>query len=128
VAHYISFETESFWLNNRGFRRIMELGVALAEVMAREEERLLVEHTKNRLNDGFFWSGRNIDIHEDFPTVEERKLWARVFNKLSFAMYDRVVNVDHEVLVPPAMIFAAYHMGSLFWNSVRAMESGWQMD
>ena len=94
MACEITFKDRSVQLNNVQFARLIDFAV---EVAGRTEGTIAspyVERMK-KLNKECFWPGRGIEIVEDFPDIDERKFWSRVFFDTSRAIFDRTLGL-HE--------------------------------
>lgn len=127
MASCINFKEQRLFLNNMSFARMMEFVLQVAEATARSaEERELVAAFKKRSED--FWPGIGLDVETDFPTVAERKFWARCFHDLARWIFLRKIG-KHEVdFWQAADIHTAYAIGNFFMYAAREYDSSFWPD
>ena len=127
MACQIAFKKEIVLVNNMQFARLIDFGIEIAEQTAIGDELPIVERMK-RMRDECFWPGRGIDIVEDFPGLQERRFWSRVFLDASRAIFDRRIGAHEHSFWQAQAIHQAHATGLLFEHAVRDIEPGWSAD
>ena len=127
MACRIEFKDRFVQLNNMQFARLIYFAIEVGEGAACDGEIAFVERMK-QLNSEAFWPGRGIAIEEDFPNVDERKFWSRVFLDASRAIFDRTIGIHEHEFWQAQAIHQAHATGLLFEYSVREVEPRWSAD
>lgn len=127
MACQITFKESSVQLNNMQFSRLIDFGIGVAEASAGEAERPFVERMK-KMRDECFWPGRGIEIAEDFPEIEERKFWSRVFLDTSRAIFERTVGIHEHSFWQAQAIHETHATGLLFEQAARDVDPRWSAD
>ncbi len=96
MACEIAFKAHEIPYNNMQFSSMMEFVTEVGEKMASGEESSMVARVKKMIEEEF-WSGRGIQIEDDFPNIEEQKFWARVFYDTAREIFERNIGV-HDYL------------------------------
>ena len=116
-----SFKESGFGVSNLLFNRLHGLGLEIAERIATADERQFVEVIKDRV----YWPGRDVDITEDYPTLDEQKFWCRVYFELSRAIFERLVGEHEHQFWQANTIYLSYKLGLLFREAVYDAEKNW---
>jgi hypothetical protein len=91
-----------------------------------DEERGWVE--KLRQFEEQAWPGIGFDLDERFPTVEEKKFWARVFHDVARRIFLRQLG-NHEVTFwQSSAIGDAYVTARMLTRAVQEVENAWHPD
>ena len=125
MACTIVFKKSVVWLNNMQFSRLIALALQAARRSSSADEHKFVERM-GQMESEEFWSGRGIDISADFPSVEERKFWARVFLDTARLVFDREVGKHEHHFWQAQTIHQAYGVGLLFQNAARQDDPDWR--
>jgi hypothetical protein len=122
----IKFKDLDLHLSNLGFARLSDYGFQIAEQTAKPEEQGFVKRMKQLRQEE--WCGRGWNIAVDFPSIEERKFWSRVFFDTSRIIFERKVGGDDQrhIYWQAAAIYVAFSAGVLFQRAVQADERGWE--
>ncbi len=89
------------------------------------DERVMIDRFATDFEAGVYWAGCNVDVDSAFPSIEERKLWARVLIDTARAVFEREVGVHDDHSWQTLMIYLLRSTASLFIDSVRRQERGW---
>ena len=83
MASDIAIGDQYFWVSNRRLRMLVEFVVEIARDLDRSPiEDEYIERLANWVENEY-WSGQTFDLAERFPTVEEKKFWAKCFFNLA---------------------------------------------
>jgi len=126
MACFISFREESLRLNNRSFNNAITFAIETGrgESLSAAENAML-ERVAKAVDDGEYWPGRDIELETDFPELEERKFWARLFFDTARAIFDEQVGSKTNKSWRTRMIYVTYSIAHLFVSAVHEHESGW---
>jgi hypothetical protein len=125
MACIIYYKDQQVSANNRQFYSLIEFAIEVGQKTATtDEERQIVDRMID-LRDKEFFPGRDLDIEEDFPDLNERKYWARVFLDTARAIFGREVGVHEYSFWQAQCIYQAYGVGLLFEQAVRSQDSHW---
>lgn len=127
MACEITFGDRSVQLNNMQFAGLIDFAIEVAERTAPREEHYHIEHMK-RLRAETFWPGRGIEIEIDFPTVEQRKFWARVFLDTARMIFERLLGTHEYLFWQAQRMHQAYSTGLLFEFAVDSVHNKWRAD
>lgn len=127
MACEIEFKDRTVRLNNRQFSTLIAFAIEIAECTVAGGESVYLDRMKE-LNHSCFWPGRGIDIQEDFPDLDERKFWSRVFLDTARAIFDRSIGHHDHSFWQVQAIYQAHGTGLLFEYAVRESERQWSAD
>ena len=127
MACQITFQKHEVLLNNRQFSRLIQLAVEVAMRDKSPEAQPFIQRMQT-MEVETFWPGRGIEVEEDFPQVEERRFWCRVFFDTARAIFDRTAGWHEHAFWQTQAIHQAYSTGLLFEAAVRDTDSDWSAD
>ena len=95
MASDIAIGDQYLWVSNQRLRTLVEFVVEVARGLERSTEE---DDYVDRLNNWIeheYWSGLTFDLAERFPTVDEKKFWAKCFFDLGRKIFFREIgNLD----------------------------------
>lgn len=124
MACSIIFKAESVSFSNMQFSRLLDFGIQVARGTGTAADQRFIDRL-SEMQGGYFWPGRGVDILEDFPELEERKFWSRVFFDVSRAIFDRTVGFHERQCWQARGIHKAHGTAMLFESSVRDEQAKW---
>jgi hypothetical protein len=124
LASDITLKDQYLWVSNRRLSALLAFAIQVgAEASATEAERGWVE--KLRTFEDQAWPGLGLDLEAQFPTVEEKKYWARVFHDVARRIFLRQLG-NHEVTYwQSSAIGDAYVTARLLTRAVQEVEHAW---
>jgi hypothetical protein len=128
MAHAIEYKGQIFWLSNMHFRQMLDLALEFGESIATLSDRPHIDRIRKLDQEGYFWAGRCFDLDTDFPNLNERKVWARIFLELARAIFERKIGLHEEKFWQAQAIYVAYRIGLLFSEAVSDVEPNWEAD
>ena len=124
MASCVSYNDQFVWMANRRFDAMIEFLLTVAtESAGTSEERAMVE--KLREASRAFFPGYDLHLEREFPTVEERKFWARCFYNLARAIFLRKVGNQETDFWQSSAIADAYVIARFLTQAVREVEQSW---
>lgn len=121
-----SYKEQWVHVSNRWVSTTLDFAIEVAEKTARtDQERAWAETFKNNVI-AKHWPGRDYDIEKEFPTIAERKFWARVFFDVMQAIYNREIGNTEVTCWQQTAIHIAYIVARLITKSVRDVEPHWR--
>jgi len=125
MAHRITFGSEEVRVNNLHFARLFGFAVSVGEGSCRTPaDREHVARMKKRVDEEF-WPGRDLELETDFPELDERKFWSRVFYDTARAIFERTLGIHDHLFWQAQSISQAFELGHLFEDAVRSVEPQW---
>jgi hypothetical protein len=123
----ISLKDQYLWVSNNRLFTLIEFALQVGGEMARSDaERGCVEKLRQFYEQA--WPGIGFDLDERFPTVEEKKFWARVFHDVAQRIFLRQLG-NHEVtLWQSSAIGDAYVTARMLTRAVQEVENSWRPD
>lgn len=124
MSSRVSYQDQFLWMSNREFDSMMDflLEVGTESAVAPDERAMVARLSEAR--SGFF-SGYGFDLEKEFPTVEERKFWARCFHNLARAIFLRKVGNQEADCWQSAAIANAHFMARFLTQAVGEVEPRW---
>lgn len=116
------------WLHvaNRWVSATLVNMLEVGEKTARnDQERAWVEAYDKTFNETY-WPGRDYDIEKEFPTLEERKFWARVLFDLVQAIYHREIGNNEVTCWQHTAIGITCIVARMMTRSVQDVEPHWR--
>jgi hypothetical protein len=128
MACQIAYGSNEVTMNNAQFSSLIDFVIQIGSSSASSDKERLFVGRMMRLSDTEFWPGRGIRIEEDFPELDEKKFWARVFLDTARAIFDRRIGIHEHHFWQAQRIYQAYGSGRLFVEAVRSQERNWFPD
>jgi hypothetical protein len=124
MASIISLKNQFIWVSNQQLAALIAFALQVGEQTARSDaERRWVE--KLRQFEEQAWLGIGFDLDERFPTVEEKKFWARVYHDVARHIFLRQLG-NHEVTFwQSSAIGDAYVTARMLTRAVQEAENAW---
>jgi hypothetical protein len=118
MASDVHFGDLHVWLNNLHFSRMLDFALEVGARTARSpEEQTFVANLKSHSET--FWPGIHLDVACDFPTVTERKFWARCFQDVARWIFLRQVGVHTADFWQASAIHHAHALADVFIQAAR---------
>ena len=128
MACVIHYKDQNVLANNMQFSSLIEFAIEAGQKTATEGEECRIVGRMIDLRDREFFPGRDLDIEADFPDLNERKFWARIFLNTAREIFDRKVGVHDHSFWQAQRIYQAYGTGLLFEQAARSQEARWVAD
>ncbi len=127
MASDISLKDQFIWVSNQRLSALITFALQLAaETAGKDEERGWVEELRRFEKQA--WPGIGFDLDERFPTVEEKKFWARVFHDVARRIFLRQLG-NHEVTFwQSSAIGDAYVTARMLTRAVQEVENSWRLE
>lgn len=123
----IQYGEQQVWVSNQRLSSLLAfaLQVATAQVHA-EQEQLWLD--KLRQFDAQRWPGIDFDLDEQFPDVEEKKFWARVYHDVARRIFLRQLGNYEFTFWQSSAIGDAHAIARMLTQSVCQVELGWHAE
>jgi hypothetical protein len=120
----ISLKDQFLWVSNQRLSSLITFALQVGEEMARSaEERGWVEKLRQFAEQA--WPGIGFDLDERFPSVEEKKFWARVYHNVAQGIFLHQLG-NHEVTNWQASAIGdAYVIARMLTRAVQEVETAW---
>ena len=120
----ISLKDQFLWVSNQRLDTLLNFALQVSgETVQSDEEHGWVE--KLRQFEEESWPGIKFDLDERFPTVEEKKFWARVFDDVARRIFLRQLG-NHEITYwQSSAIGDAYIIARILTRAVQEVELAW---
>lgn len=128
MASQIAYKGREIPTNNMQFSSLIDFAIQMGRTTARTSDEERFVDRMHQLSETEFWPGRGIQIEVDFPEVDERKLWAKVFLDLGCEIFDRRIGSHEHSFWQAQRIWQAYGTGQLFVDAVRDTDRSWLPD
>jgi hypothetical protein len=127
LASDISLKDQFLWVSNQRLSALVAFGLQVGgETAGSDEEREWVK--KLRQFEEQAWPGIAFDLNERFPSVEEKKFWARVYHDVARRIFLRQLG-SHEVTYwQSSAIGDAYVIARMLTRAVQEVENAWHPD
>jgi hypothetical protein len=124
MAVEISLKDQFTWVSNMRHLTLLDFGIDVGASIAREEdERAFVEGLKQ------FSASPDaalaFDLEAVFPTISEKKWWARVYSLVARRIYLRQLGNQEDQRWQPSTIGDAYVIARMLTRAVQEVELGW---
>ena len=126
MAGYISFQEHDIVFNNRQFLGSITFAAQLAEKMAVGPEKQYLAKMQDLVDN--YWPGMCLNVEHDFPDIEEKKFWAKIFFETAREVFERKIGRQENLFWQTQRIFQLYGTGNLFEKAVREVEPRWSPD
>lgn len=119
MASDISLGEQYLWVANQRLSSLITfvLGVG-SDIAATDQEREYVARLK-KWDDEQHYPGCGFDLHERFPTIEEKKFWSRCFLTVARRIFRREVGNQDIHFWQCSAIADAYITARMMTNAVR---------
>ena len=128
MASQIAYKDKEVPTNNMQFSSLIDFVIQVGRTTARTPDEERYVDRMNQLNETEFWPGRGIQIEDDFPDIEEKKVWARVFLDTAREIFERRIGIHEHSFWQAQRIWQAYGAGQLFVDAVRDSDRRWLPD
>ena len=120
----ISLKEQFLFVSNQRLDTLLNFALQVSgETVQSDEEHGWVE--KLRQFEEESWPGIKFDLDERFPTVEEKKFWARVFDDVARRIFLRQLG-NHEITYwQSSAIGDAYIIARMLIRAVQEIELAW---
>ena len=75
-----------------------------------------------------YWPGMCFDIETDFPELEEKKFWTRIFYETAREIFKRKIGLQDYFFWQTQRIYQVYGTAKVFEQAVREVEPKWVPD
>lgn len=123
MAGFIYFKEHEIVFNNSQFRSTITFVSEVARKMATESEMEYVKKMDDNVKN--YWPGMSIDIATDFPKLEEKKFWAKIFYETAREIFERKIGVQDNFFWQTQRIYQIYGVGNVFEKAVKEIEPKW---
>ncbi len=127
MASDISLKDQFLWVSNQRLSSLIAFALQVSGETARTDaEQGWVE--KLRQFEQQAWPGIGFDLDERFPSLEEKKFWARVYHDVARRIFLRQLG-NHEVTFwQSSAIWDAYVTARMLTRAVQEVENAWHPD
>lgn len=128
MASDVTLKDQFLWVSNQRLSTLIAFALQVGGEMTRSnEESGWVE--KLRHFDEEAWPGIGFDLDERFPSIEEKKFWARVYHNVARRIFLRQLG-NHEVTFwQSSAIGDAYVIARMLTKAVQEVEqNAWHPD
>jgi len=126
MASFIYFKENEIVFNNSQFRNTITFVSEVARKMATESEIEYVEKMENNVEN--YWPGMSFDIETDFPELNEKKFWTKIFYETAREIFERKIGIQDYYFWQTQRIYQIYGTGNVFEKAVREIEPRWTPD
>jgi len=127
VASEISWQDQFLWVANKRLSALLAFALKVGGESAQSQlEGGWVESL--RRFDAEAWPGIGFDLDERFPSVEEKKFWARVFHDVARRIFLRQLGNQDVSSWQSSSIGDAYVAARMLTRAVQEVESAWHPD
>jgi hypothetical protein len=112
------YQGQFFYVSNTRFFGLIDDGLMVGKKTAETDtERLYVSVLEKRSES--FFPGCDLAIEGAFPSLDERKFWARIFFDVAYLAFQR------EIMGGFSFVGDAYMLARMITRSVQEEEGGW---
>jgi hypothetical protein len=127
LASDISLEDQFLWVSNERLSTLIAFALKVGGETAQSDEELRsVENL--RQFDEQAWPGISFDLEDRFPTIAEKKFWARVFHDLAHRIFLRQLGNQEVTSWQASAIGDAYVVSRMLARAVQEAEPIWHPD
>ena len=127
MASEISWQDQFLWVANERLSALVAFALRVGGESAQSKlEGGWVESL--RRFDAEAWPGIGFDLDERFPSVEEKKFWARVFHDVARRIFLRQLGNQDVSFWQSSSIGDAYVAARMLTRAVQEIESAWHPD
>ena len=118
------YHDQFFYVSNRMFFRLIDLGLEVGtKVATNDAEKTFV--TGLRQKNATFFPGYDLAIETEFPSLDERKFWARVYFDVAYLIFRREIGQHDATFWQHSTIGNAYLLARMITRSVQEEELAW---
>ena len=120
-------DQSAFWVSNKRLSTLLEFGIQVASegVLAADEPKWL---EKLRQFNDTSWPGIDLDLDGRFPSIEEKKFWARIYSNVARRIFLRQLGNHEMTFWQSSAIGDAYLISRILTHAVQQVEAGWHSD
>lgn len=126
MAGFIYFKENEIVFNNSQFRNTITFASEIARKMSTESETKYVEKMEQNVEN--YYPGMSFDIETDFPELEEKKFWAKIFYETAREIFERKIGIQDYFFWQTQRIYQIYGTGNIFEEAVKEIEPKWIPD
>lgn len=126
MAGFIYYKEHEIVFNNSQFRSTITFVSEIARKMATESEIKFVEEMEDYVEN--YWAGLSFNIEVDFPELDKKKFWAKIFQETAREIFEKKIGVQDYSFWQTQMIYQIYGVGNIFEMAVREVELRWTPD
>jgi hypothetical protein len=124
TASAFRYHDQFFYVSNRMFFRLIELGLDVGQKVAGTDEgKAYVSGLRER--SASFYPGYDLVVEREFQSREERKFWARVYFDLVYLIFRREIGQHDVTFWQHSTIGDAYLLARMITRSVQEEEVAW---
>jgi len=120
----ISLGDNFVWVSNMQLSRLIAFALEVAEPREDDGSAEYVERLR-AFYERDFYPGCSFDLAARFPTIDERKFWARCFHHVARSVFLQKLGDQTLTYWQTSVIGDAYVIARLLTRSVQASEPGW---
>ena len=107
------------WVSNQRLRTLVEFVVEVGrDVKSTPAESEFVDRLENWITSEY-WAGQSFDLEERFPSIEEKKFWAKCFFDLARKIFLREIGNNQVHFWQAGAIGESYMTGRLICHAVQ---------
>lgn len=126
MGGFIYYKDDQVVFNNRQFSGTITFVSKVARQMATKSEMKYVEKMEDNVEN--YWPGMCFDIETDFPEIEEKKFWTRMFYETAREIFERKIGIQDYSFWQTQRIHQIYATALVFEKAVREVELNWIPD
>lgn len=127
MATEISLNDQFLWVSNQRLASLLSFALVVgSETAGLDAERGWVE--KLRHFEEQAWPGIGFDLNEQFPDIEEKKFWTRVFIDVARRIFLRQLGNQEVTFWQSSAIGDAYVTARMLMRAVQESEIAWHPD
>ena len=124
VSSEISLKDQSLWVSNVRLGALLVFAREVAAKMARsDQEREWVKSLRQFEEEA--WPGIDFDLEARFPSLEEKKFWARVYDEVANRIFLRQIGNQAVTSWQSSAIGDAYVIARMLTRAIQETERGW---
>jgi hypothetical protein len=124
MSSCISIKDHSIWVSNARLSTLIAFASDVGESIAKSDEDAAFITSLRRFSAAAF-PGIDLDLAVQFPSIAERKWWARVFDTVATRIYLRQLGDQSDQTWQPAAIGEAFAIARMLTRAVQEVELGW---
>ena len=124
MSSEISYKGQSVWVSNRRLSTLTTFALQVGGESAQSDvEREWVN--KLRKFDEQAWPGIDFDLEERFPSLEEKKFWARIYQDIARRIFLRQLGNQEVTFWQSSAIGDAYAIARMLTRAVQEVDRAW---
>jgi hypothetical protein len=126
MAGFIFFKDYEIIFNNRQFHNTITFASEVGRKIALTSELKYVEKMEDHVKN--YWPGMMLDIETEFPELNEKKFWTKVFMETAREIFERKIGIQEYFFWQTQRIYQTYGTGIIFEKAVKEIEPKWVPD